>query len=105
MLPGLEFQTQMNLQCEPTTATPDFKQYDALGTSVGVYERDEPNQHFRLAQRHLVRAGSDRPAFPDSAEVNSARNFLLVVSSSSRQRQIATYQQWECEPRTFFGEL
>ncbi|KFY34455.1 hypothetical protein V495_08153 [Pseudogymnoascus sp. VKM F-4514 (FW-929)] len=86
-------------------AIPDFNPYDALGIPAAAYTIDEVNQHFRRAQRHIVRASASAPAFPSRVDVNTARDYLLEVAARPAQRQRASYSRWESKPRTFYGEL
>ncbi|OBT70645.1 hypothetical protein VF21_10376 [Pseudogymnoascus sp. 05NY08] len=89
----------------PTASPPSFNPYDALSIPVAAYTVLKVNQHFRQAQRHLLCASANAPAFPSRAEVNSARDYLLEVAACLSHRQRGAFAQWERLPRTFFREL
>ncbi|KFZ18702.1 hypothetical protein V501_01073 [Pseudogymnoascus sp. VKM F-4519 (FW-2642)] len=85
---------------------PDINPYDALGIPVAAYNGpDIIRSHYRTAQRHLLRAAANPPAFPTMTQVNVARDYLVEKSVESQATQRDShFRQWAREPQTFFGD-
>lgn len=85
---------------------PPHNPYDGIGIPVAVYTVAEIGTHYRNAQRHLLRAGANPPAFHTMAEVNVSRDYLVEMCalSAASQRGEANFRRWVREGQIFFGE-
>jgi hypothetical protein len=90
-----------------TTATATaFNPFDALGVAAGDMDLAQITAAWRRAHQHLNRATATgaTPAFPTTAEVNAARDYLRD-QTGTLVGLVGAVNNWNQAPRTFFGEL